>query len=74
MTVLRWLHAAHKKQQVFVANRVGKRLDQSTVDIWRQVKGFMNPADIGTRGVTLEQLRESEWLNEPAGLQDEPEN
>ena len=34
----------------------------------------MNPADIGTRGVTLEQLRESEWLHGPAWLQDEPEN
>ena len=74
MTVLRWLHAAHKKQQVFVANRVGEILDQSTVDEWRHVKGSMNPADIGTRGVTLEQLRESEWLNGPAWLQDEPEN
>ena len=47
MTVLRWLHAAHKKQQVFVANRVGEILDQSTVDEWRHVKGSMNPADIG---------------------------
>ena len=74
MTVLRWLHAAHKKQQVFVANRVGEILDQSTVDEWRHVKGSMNPADIGTRGVTLEQLRESEWLHGPAWLQDEPEN
>ena len=74
MTVLRWLHAAHKKQQVFVANRVGEILDQSTLDEWRHVKGSMNPADIGTRGVTLEQLRESEWLHGPAWLQDKPEN
>ena len=34
----------------------------------------MNPADIGNRGVTFEQLRESEWLNGLAWLQDEPEN
>ena len=74
VTVLPWLHAAHKKQQVFVANRVGEILDQSTVDEWRHVKGSMNPADIGTRGVILEQMRESEWLNGPAWLQDEPEN
>ena len=32
MTVLQWLHAAHKKQQVFVANRVGEIMDQSTVE------------------------------------------
>ena len=48
MTVLQWLHSAHKKQQVFVAKRVGKALDQSTVDEWRHVKCTMNPADIGT--------------------------
>ena len=66
MTVLRWFHAAHKKQQVFVANRVGEKLNHSTVDEWRHVKGSMNPADIGTQGFTLEKLRESEWLNRPA--------
>ena len=74
LTVLRWLHAAHKKQQVFVANRVREILDQSTVDEWRHVKGSMNPADIETRSVTPEQLRKSEWLNGPAWLEDEPQN
>ena len=74
MSVLRLLHAAQKKQQVFVANRVGEILDQSSVDEWRHVKGSMNPADSRTRGVTLEQLRESELLNGQAWLQDEPEN
>ena len=66
MTVLRWFHAAHKKQQVFFANRVGEKFNHSTVDEWRHVKGSMNPADIGTQGFTLEKLRESEWLNRPA--------
>ena len=72
MTVLQWLHSAHKKQQVFVANRVGEILDQSTVDEWQHVKGTMNPADIGTRGVTVSQLLESEWLNGPAWLKQRP--
>ena len=72
MTVLQWLHSAHKRQQVFVANRVGEILDQSTVDEWRHVKGTMNPADIGTRGVTVSQLLESEWLNGPAWLRQNP--
>ena len=74
MTVLQWLHAAHKKQQVFVANRVGEIMDQSTVDGWRHVKGIENPADIGTRGVTVLQLLESEWLNGPAWLKVTPQN
>ena len=32
MTVLHWLYSAHKKQQVFVANRVREIVDQSTLD------------------------------------------
>ena len=32
----------------------------------------MNPADIGTRGVTVSQLLESEWLNGPAWLKQNP--
>ena len=68
VTFLQWLHSAHKKQQVFMANRFGEILDQSTVDEWRHVKATMSPADIGTRGVTVSQLLGSEWLNGPAWL------
>ena len=50
MTVMQWFHSSHEKEQVFVVNQVGEALDQSTVDEWKQVKGTMNPADIGTRG------------------------
>ena len=55
-----------------MANRVGEILDQSTVDEWRHVKGTMNPADIGTGGVTVSQLLESEWLKGPAWLERNP--
>ena len=72
-TVLQWLKSAHKKQQVFVANRVGEILDHSTVDEWRHVRGALNPADIGTRGMTVSQLLESEWLTGPAWLLDPTE-
>ena len=34
MTVLQWFLSAHKKQQVFLAKRVGEIPDQSTVDEW----------------------------------------
>ena len=74
MTVLQWLHSAHKKQQqlVLVANRIREVLDRSTVGEWRHVKGTMIPADMGTRWVTVSQLLESEWLNGPAWLQQNP--
>ena len=70
-TVLQWLQAAHKKHQVFVANRAADILENSSMDQWRHVKGVENPADIGTRGMSIEGLKESVWLNGPAWLQAE---
>ena len=67
-TVLQWLHASNNKQPVFVANRVAEIFENSTIDQWRHVEGKLNPADIGTRGMTVEALKESECLTEPAWL------
>ena len=68
-TVLQWLQAAHKKKQVFVANRAAELLENSSMDQWRHVKGVENPADIGTRGMSIEGLKESVWLHGPIWLQ-----
>ena len=73
LIVLQWLQAAHKKQQVFVANRAAEILENSSMDQWRHVKGVENPADIGTRGMSIEGLKESVWLNGPAWLQADEE-
>ena len=59
---------ASRKQPVFVANRVAEILENSTIDQWRHVEGKMNPADIGTREMTVEALKEIEWLTWPAWL------
>ena len=72
-TVLQWLQAAHKKQQVIVANRAAEILENSSMDQWRHVKGVENPADIGTRGMSIEGLKESVWLHGPAWLQADEE-
>ena len=55
-TVLKWLQAAHKKQQVFVANSAAEILENSSMDPWRHVKRVENPADIGTRRMSIERL------------------
>ena len=55
-TVLQWLHASNNKQQVIVANRVAEVLDNSTIDQWRPFEGKLNPADVRTRGMTVEAL------------------
>ena len=72
-TVLQWLQAAHKKHQVFVANRAAEILENSLMDQWRHVKGVENPADIATRGMSIEGLKEFIWLNGPAWLQTDEE-
>jgi hypothetical protein len=41
--------------KVFVANRVTEILETSTVEQWRLVPGELNPADILTRGVYIQQ-------------------
>ena len=44
------------------------------MDQWRHVKGVEKPADIGTRGMFIEGLKESVWLNGSAWLQADEEN
>ena len=65
MTVLHWLHSSHKKQTVFVANRIAEILENSTIDEWNFVNGLKNPADIGTRGMTISELNDSDWIKRP---------
>ena len=72
-TVLQWIHSSHRKQQVFVANRVAEILDTTVVSQWKHVSGINNPADIGTRAIKVDELKRSEWLTGPAWLK-QPES
>ena len=72
-TVLQWIHSSHRKQQVFLANRVAEILDTTDVSQWKHVSGINNPADIGTRAINVEELKRSEWLTGPAWLK-QPES
>ena len=53
---------------MFVADRIVEILDFSSVNEWKHVKATMFPTDIGTRGMTVSQLIDSEWLTGPAWL------
>ena len=66
ITVLQWIHSSHRKQQVFVANRVAEMLDTTDVSQWKHVSVINNPADIGTRATNIEELKRSDWLTGPA--------
>ena len=67
-TVLQCLQSAHKKQQVFVANKAAEIRENSSLDQWRDVKSIENPADFGTKGMFIEGLKDSGWLNGPPWL------
>ena len=68
--VLQWIRSSQKKQPVFVANRVAEILDTCTVDQWYYVPTDMNPADIGTRGISIEGLISSIWFPGPPFLRE----
>ena len=53
---------------VFVANSVAEILDTISVNSWRHVKGDMNPAGLGTRGLTINQLIDSSWPHGPTWI------
>ena len=63
-----------KKQPVFVANRVAEILESTSVDQWRYLPGEQNPADYGTRGLSVSLLKESVWLTGPVWLLDDETN
>ena len=69
-TDLQWIHSSHRKQQVFVANRVAEILDTNNVSQWHHVSGINNPTDIGTRAINVDELKRSEWLTGPAWLKE----
>ena len=56
-TVLQWIQSAHKKQQVFVANRAAEKLENSSIDQWRHVKGVENQQVLAQEGFPLEASR-----------------
>ena len=73
ITVLQCLLSADKKQNVFSANRSAEILETSTIDEWKHIKGELNPSDIGTRGITIEKLSDSDWFSGATWLKDHSE-
>ena len=67
-TVIHWLNAFEKKQQIFVANRNGENLENTNLGEWNRIPGTHNPADLGTRGMRANEIASSVWLIGPAWL------
>ena len=69
--VLQLLRNSDKQQTTFNANRVAEILDSSTVDQCRHTAGADNPADLGTKGLSIKELMKSVWMKGPVWLKNE---
>ncbi len=64
--VLSWMNSESRTLHVFVANRIARVLDQSKVSQWHWVPTKLNPADIPSRGLLADKLKDSGlWWNGP---------
>ena len=67
-TALYWIQNNNEWKQ-FVQHRVNEILDLTTKCEWGHVSGLENPADVGSRGVTIRQLIKSDlWWEGPKWL------
>ena len=75
MTVLHWIRGREREYKQFVENRLTKIRSRSNIFEWQHVPGEENPADIGSRGTSAEELAGSTlWLQGPPWLRQEEEH
>ncbi|GFW40843.1 integrase catalytic domain-containing protein [Trichonephila clavipes] len=68
--VISWIHRESRDLKTFVANRVSKIHQLSSGDQWHHIASEQNPADVLSRGLLSEELRDdSLWWHGPELLQ-----
>ncbi|GFX39749.1 integrase catalytic domain-containing protein [Trichonephila clavipes] len=68
--VISWIHRESRELKTFVANRVSKIHQLSFRDQWHHIASEQNPADVLSRGLLPEELRDdSLWWHGPELLQ-----
>lgn len=65
---LHWINSHSSTLSTFVGNRVAEIQECSKDACWRYVDSNNNPADLVSRGCTVDQLNESTWIHGPAFL------
>ena len=69
MNVIYWIHGQSRNYKPFVSHCVGEIHERSEPNQWRYVPTKQNPADFGTRGLTVSELADSEmWWKGPTFL------
>nr|XP_049702276.1 uncharacterized protein LOC126055742 [Helicoverpa armigera] len=69
MVVLGWIQGEPTRWKTFVANRVQQIVETIPSTCWRYVKSGENPADVASRGLYAQQLRDNIlWWHGPSWL------
>ena len=69
MNVLHWIHGRSRDYKPLVAHRVGEIHDESCPDQWKYVPTELNPADYGSRGMNVSEIKNSQqWWFGPEFL------
>ncbi|XP_033221099.1 uncharacterized protein LOC117175502 [Belonocnema kinseyi] len=68
-TVVAWINR-QDNYSIFVSNRVKEIRDISESKQWRHIPGHVNPADLPSRGCTVNQLLASRWWQGPDWLKE----
>ena len=55
-TALQWIQGSAKRQKIFVAHRVAEILESTQASQWNHCPGPLNPADDGTRAISLSEF------------------
>ena len=63
--VLAWINNKIDSFILYVTTRRGKICQVADPSQWHWIPGPMNPVDIGTRGISVEKLLDSEWITGP---------
>ncbi|XP_055855990.1 uncharacterized protein LOC129919164 [Episyrphus balteatus] len=71
--VLHWISTHSSKLNTFVGNRVAEIQDTTKEVVWRHVPTHENPADVVSRGCTVDEIKNSLWFEGPSFLVNEEE-
>ncbi|XP_053391269.1 uncharacterized protein LOC128554075 [Mercenaria mercenaria] len=63
--VLGYIHNSTRRFARYVSNRVEKIRTESLPEQWKYVPTQSNPADTGTRGISVDKIQQSMWLTGP---------
>ena len=69
LTTLQYIRNKTRRFPVFESNRITEIHEATSVEQWRHVPGIQNPADEGSRGVSVDYFKEGcRWLSGPEFL------